>query len=81
MCVVATPFVVRQVQSKRRAVGYCGSPSVHPTLNPFRHLFVLGGFLVAPALVRVEGTDRFVTPLPICLLALLGLYTGLHACQ
>ena len=69
MCVVATPFVVRQIQGDRQAIDYRRSPSLHPTRDfPLPSSF-LGRFVEGLADRCVGGTVRLVGRLPMPLLA------------
>jgi len=73
VCIVATPLVVRQIQSDGRTQMYRRGPNVHPTLHSLRPVLFLGRILDALGNSRVYGTDRLVCRLPVCLLTLLGL--------
>ena len=74
MCVVATPLVVRQIQSNGQTQPYRRGPGVHPTPQSLRPGLCLGGISEASDDIRVGGTDRLMCYLPVCLLTLLGLH-------
>jgi len=75
---VATPFVVRQIQSDGKAGNYRRAPSVHPTTDFSRQFLLLGSCFKVSTMSCLPGTGKFV-PLPVSLLACLRLYIEARA--
>ena len=70
---MATPFVVRQIQSEGQAMAKRRGPSIHPTSGILRARLLLGRFPEFLVVNRIAGTDLLVACLPVPLLAFLGL--------
>ena len=73
MCVVVAPSVIRQVKSKWVAVSYRNSPSIRPTSDSLRPIFLLRGLPDVLAGSGLAGTGHFVKSLPMSLLTFSGL--------
>jgi len=81
VCFVATPFMVRQIQSDGQAISNRRGPSIHPTPHFLRACLFLGRFLERLADSHVARTGRLVAHLPMHLLAFLGLYIDTRALE
>jgi len=77
MCVVATPLMVRQIQSSGRTRTYRTRPNIYPTSDFLRPFLLVGRFLAVFANSCLGGTHRFVNRLPMRLLTFLGLSIGM----
>jgi len=71
--IVATPFVIRQIQSDGQAMSDRRGPNIHITSNFPRVCPFLGSFPLCLADDRIAGTDLLVNQLPMLLLTFLGL--------